>query len=51
MKASGSLDQSEAEEHRASRCWTKAGMELHHEVKENMALVQLPSGKVSVIHI
>lgn len=51
MKASGRLDQSEAEEHRASRGWTKARMEPHHEVKENVALIQLPSGKVSVAHI
>lgn len=46
-----SLDQSQAEEHTAFRCWTKAGMEPHHKVKENVALVQLPSGKVSVVHI
>lgn len=28
-----------------------AGLELHREVRENVALVQLPSGKVSVVHI
>lgn len=47
MRAGGSLDQSQAEEH-AARSWAKAGLEPHHEVQENVALVQLPSGKVSV---